>query len=215
MRCSEARLKITGSRRDLKNNPELQEHLKACSACAKEAGAAQALKEIFDISSKNDLTNITPLDSRLKFVIAEADNRNTADRRKFKIRSLLSQRPVFGISAVATAVVLILFAVIPFKYEQVVGYEIIFRGVDRDLVEEHTTVCDILFNLGLEEADIDFLGCDTTCNITVQFLKSKDEVEKVISAFSEINDYDLSSHVIPIHANTTRSLLDQVDDKIF
>jgi len=215
MHCSEARLRITGSRRDIKNDPELQEHLKTCSACAIEAEAAQALKEIFDISSKNDMTNIASLDSRLKLVIAEADNRNHADRSKIKIRSLFGQRPTFGISALATAAVLILFAVIPFKYEQVVGCEILFRGIDRDLVEEHTTVCDILFNLGLEEADIDFLGCDTTCNITVQFLKSQDEVKKVISAFTEINDYDLSSHVITIHANTTRSLLDQVDDKIF
>ena len=218
MRCSEARLRITGSRRDgydISNDRMLQEHLKTCPACYKEAQAASTLKEIFDISSNDDLTNIIPLASQKRVINAIVENSNRSKRKRFSIGNLLKKRTTFGVSAVVTAAVLILFTLIPFKYEQVIGYEILFSGIDRDLVEENTTICDILFDMGLFEADIDFLECDNTCNLTVQFLKSKEEVEMVITAFSEINHYDLSSNVIPIHTKSSRSLLEQVDDILF
>lgn len=215
MHCSEARLRITGSRRDIKNYPELQEHLKNCPACAKEFEAAHVLIDIFDLNSKNDTSDMIPLETQLKFVQARVENKDHLGSSGVLKNSLFGHRLSFGISALATAAVLLLFAVIPFNYEQVVGYEILFRGIDLELVKERTTICDVLFNLGLEEADIDFLGCDTTCNITVQYLKSEDEVKMVLFAFSEINDYDLSSHVIPIHSQSSRSLLEKVDEKIF
>ncbi len=218
MHCSEARHRLTGSNRDgfnIENDHELLEHLKNCPDCAKEAQAAKALKEIFDVSSKNDTTNIIPIESQKKLVKAIFENGNRPTNKEFSFGNFFSKRSTFGVSAIATAAVLILFTLIPFKYEQVVGYEILFSGIDRDLVEENTTVCDVLFNLGLQEADIDFLECDNTCNLTVQFLKSEKEVNMVISAFSEINDYDLSSNVIPIHTKSSRSLLERVDEKLF
>lgn len=218
MRCSEARLRITGSRRDgydINNDRKLQEHLKTCPTCAKEAQAANALKNIFDISSNDDSTNIIPLDIQKRRIKAIVENDIQSRSKWFSIGTLLKKRTTFGVSAIVTAAVLILFFLIPFKYEQVVGYEILFSGIDRGLVEENTTVCDILFDMGLFEADIDFLECDFTCNLTVQFLKSEEEVNMVISAFSEINNYDLSSNVIPIHTKTSRSLLEQVDEILF
>jgi hypothetical protein len=215
MRCSEARLRITGSRRDIYDDSELKDHLKTCPSCKKEARAAGVLKQIFDINSTDDKTDIVPLEAQKKLVKAVVENSNHPVKSGISIFNLLGKRATFGISAFATAAVLILFTLIPFKYEQVVGYEILFSGVDRDLVEEDATVCDILFNLDLPEADIDFLGCDTTCNLTVQFLKSEEEVERVLTAFNKYNDYDMSSNVIPIHNRTSRSLLEQVDDKLF
>lgn len=218
MRCSEARLRITGSRRDgynIKDDPELLEHLKTCSLCNKEAQVAGVLRNIFDITSTDDKTDMIPLEAQKKLIKTVVETNNHPFKQGFRIGHLLGKRATFGVSAVATAVVLILFTLIPFKYDQVVGYEILFSGVDRDLVEEDATVCDILFNLDLPEADIDFLGCDTTCNLTVQFLKSEEEVQRVITAFSKYNDYEMSSNVIPIHSKTSRSLLEQVDEKLF
>jgi len=218
MRCSEARLRITGSRRggyNIIDDPELLKHLRTCPSCKKEAQAAGILRQIFDINSTDDKTDIIPLEAQKKLVKAVVENSNRPAKQGFRIGHLFGKRATFGVSTIATAAVLILFALIPFKHDQVVGYEILFSGVDRDLVEEDATVCDILFNLDLPEADIDFLGCDTTCNLTVQFLKSKEEVERVLTAFSKFNDYEMSSNVIPIHTKTSRSLIEQVDDKLF
>ena len=103
---------------------------------------------------------------------------------------------------------------IPFQYDQTIGYEVAFAGVERELVEEDERVCDMLFALGLIEAAVDYLGCDTTCKLTVFDLKSKQEVQLVVAAFAHINPMDLNTNVIPVRATVSGSLLDRANERI-
>ena len=89
-----------------------------------------------------------------------------------------------------------------------------FGGVNKELVEDDHHLCDILFNLGLVEADVDVLGCDTTCNIQIIYLKSKEEVDLVVSALARLNSNNLSTDVIPVRVGQSGSIIERVSESI-
>jgi hypothetical protein len=118
------------------------------------------------------------------------------------------------VGVVVTAVALGLFAFVPFKFSQTIGYEIAFAGVNPGLVEDNDTLCDVFYDLGIDEAAVDVLDCDTTCRVIVFDLKTRHEVDLVMTALERINDHDLSADVQPVQVSTTRTILDRANEKL-
>jgi len=219
MRCREARLRLTVSRQDRSagtDDRELIDHLNQCPACAREAGAAGTLRQIFAASSVNDMEYVTPLHKqRLQVEARVAHQQHPNVNAGTARRERLIWRPAFGVGLALVAVTLIAaLTLIPFQYDRTIGYEVAFAGIERELVEEDERVCDILFELGLIEAAVDFLGCDTTCKLTVFDLKSKQEVQLVVAAFAQVNPMDLTTDIIPVRATVSGSLLDRANERI-
>ena len=219
MHCREARLRLTGSRQDgsaRTDDRELMDHLNQCPTCAREAAAAGTLRQMFTAAGVNDMEKVTPLhDQKLQVEARVARQQRPNVNAGMARRGRLKWRPAFGVGVVFVAAILIAaLTLIPFQYDRTIGYEVSFAGIERELVEEDERVCDILFELGLIEAAVDFLGCDTTCKLTVFDLKSKQEVQLVVAAFAQVNPMDLTTDINPVRATVSGSLLDRANERI-
>jgi hypothetical protein len=213
MRCRQARHRLNRherSGRDPLTDQPLVEHLKGCRRCAEQAGVAGLLTRLLQSNIIDDEADIAPLAiARQK---TEA-GRSAAERRSFLRRfgDLIvgpprrrSARLGYGLAVVGLVLVVLL---VPFRYDHTVGYAVAFDGVDKELVEDNSVICDLLFDLGLWEADVDVLGCDTTCNVQVIELKSMAEARMVVNAFEQVENCCLSSDIIPVRKGATASLL--------
>lgn len=219
MRCRQARIRLTASTQDgsaKTDDQELLDHINHCPVCAREAAAAGTLRQIFTAAGVNDMENVTPLhEQKVRIEARLARHQRLKVSEGTARRGRLKWRPAYGVGVSLVAATLIaVLTLIPFQYDRTIGYEVAFAGVERDLVEEDERVCDMLFALGLIEAAVDFLGCDTTCKLTVIDLKSKEEVQLVVAAFAHINPMELSTNVIPVRATVSGSLLDRANERI-
>jgi hypothetical protein len=67
----------------------------------------------------------------------------------------------------------------------------------------------MLYELGLFEADVAVLSCDTTCHVQVIALKSLEEAQMVVSAFDQVKCTGCSSDIIPVRIDKSGSLLER------
>jgi hypothetical protein len=72
----------------------------------------------------------------------------------------------------------------------------------------------MLFEMGLMEAAVDVIGCDTTCSLLIFDLKTRTEAQLVAAAFSSIDSLNLNTDVVPVHTTVTRSLWHRVNEGI-
>ncbi|MBU0984164.1 MAG: hypothetical protein KKA42_09865 [candidate division Zixibacteria bacterium] len=213
MRCNEARLRLSGSHRDktdLAADRDLQEHLKSCAACRAEAAAAGLLSRVFAATSEDDSLAISALADMRKRVESQAAQvpvRESRIGRRFR-------RPVVALGVLAAAAAVALLTIVPFSYNQTVGYEVSFQCVNREIAEDDERLCELLYTLGLTEADFDLHGCDTTCKLNVMYLKSRQEAQLVVAALATINDECLTADVFPVTEKASGSLINQASDKL-
>lgn len=219
MRCREAKHRLAkyesvspGSIDDR----ELREHLETCPGCARDAAAARFLRRLLEAAAHDDDAGIMPITMQQSRVKARA-----ADRPARGIIPVMAAcahalkkfpRPAYTV--VLTVVVLALLTLVPFRYNRTVGYEIAFDGVDKELADNVEQICDMLFTLGLDNANVDVLGCDTTCSLLIVDLKSPEEVQRVITEFHRINPATLTSNVIPVQTSATGTLLDRANETL-
>jgi hypothetical protein len=113
------------------------------------------------------------------------------------------------------AIVALAFALVPFNYHEIISYDIRFGGVSPDLVQEDDRLCEMLSTLGLHEAGVDVLGCDTTCAVRIIDLKSAEEIELVTTALKVASSDRVTMTVTPVRTSGSATLLDRAQDKIF
>lgn len=214
MRCREARHRLTGSGLDdaaLRHDQELMEHLKNCPECAEYAEAAGTLRQMLTAASSNDSENVVPMSQQRELVerrLAEPAGR-AADMHGHR------RRLRYGIGIAVGAVVLVLASLIPFGYDRTIGYDVAFGGVCEEVAFDDEKICDLLYDLGLDQADIGAAYCDTTCSLRIIELRSLEEAELVVQAFSGLCKIDPTADVIPVVERGSGSLLDQANEKIF
>ena len=214
MRCREARHRLTSSGSDsaaLRNNRELMEHIAQCPACAEYARATGTLRQMLIAASTNDSDDITPISQQRKIIdkrMAESSE-SRVDMQPYRGRIRLSIGIAVGV------VLLVLISIVPFGYDRTVGYHVAFAGLCEEVAVDDDRICDILYNLGLDEADIGAAYCDTTCTIHIVELRSLEEAELVVQAFSGLCRIDPTANVIPVVKRESASLLDQANEKIF
>jgi hypothetical protein len=210
MRCREAKSRLSRTAALDAPNSELQEHLRVCPKCAEEARLAETMQSILDAASVDDRAAMPPL-AEARARIEAAERRQTASRKETRRVSI--RRPLIGFG-LAVAAALAVFLLVPFEYQQTIGYEVDVAGVHPGLVEDDITLCDMLYTLGLAEADVDILGCDTTCKVQVLHLKSRDEVQLVLAAFNSINSESVTADIRPIQETSSSSFLSRSRDDL-
>ncbi|RKX25126.1 MAG: hypothetical protein DRP45_06660 [Candidatus Zixiibacteriota bacterium] len=216
MRCREAQLRLAESRRTESAAPadnELLAHLSECPDCARLAEAAGMLNQMFEAAAVNDTLNVVPISERKHTVETEVALRK---RKHVPAATIgLPRRRRMGVGIAVAIAVLAILSVIPFGYDRIVGYDVAFAGVDKNLATDDHMICDMLFALGLVEAAVDVKGCDSTCCLHIIDLKSSNEVHLVVTALNVMNPDDLSTEIIPLTVKSSRSLLHQAGEKIF
>jgi hypothetical protein len=221
MRCREAKRRLTDSRRESKSlgeDKELLAHLAQCAHCAECARATGMLERVIEAAREGDSLAVTPLAEQRKLVEARlAAARRIQSNQTLPARLVTVLRSHRALSAAASVVVaaLLVVTLVPFQYDHTIGYEVAVEGVHQNLVDDdNNTICNLLYGLGLIEADVDVLGCDSTCALTVYHLKSRSEAQLVIAALTRINPVSLTTDVKPVRATTSGSLLERANDKL-
>lgn len=168
--------------------------------------AEEGLKNILSAASRDDNDKIIPLSDMKSKITA------VYKPQKISIQSFI-RKPAYSIALAVLTIILIASTVIPLKYKKTIGYEVSFSGVNKDLYDDDNVFCDLLEYLGLNDADIDFHGCQASCSLVVIDLKTEEEALMVVSAFAKIDTDELMPQVIPIQTNESKTLLDQANDK--
>jgi len=201
MRCGEARTRINsalGGQADALDDRAFREHLANCPVCAREAAAFERLTRLLEYAATDDTADLRSLDEQRPLVEARArqathpSSGHTADRPR------LGRRLRYGGVLATAAIVLALISLVPYDSGQTLGYAVAFGGVDRDLAQDNERICDLLYVLGLDHADIDHLDCDTTCRFMIVDLASEAEAHLVVTAFNSLSEDGVTSNVIPI-----------------
>ena len=214
MRCRQARKKLIElvlARVPLDRDHELREHLSECSACAARAEAAAALDSDFESARGHDNSDSiawpelrSAVEAR---VMAKINNREKEKSIMAGIYNSARKRPKFSIGVAAFAIVILLSLVIPVKYDKTVGYEVAFAGVDKNLAMDGDKIAQLLDKLGVDDAEVDVTDCDTTCKVYIKKLKSPDEADIVIAAFSDIDNIELLEGATPIQETSSGSII--------
>ena len=219
MRCREARDRIArahGSQVGQVEDPSLRDHLRVCRDCAAHAAATGLLDRLLDTAGENDQGNQTPIDVQRQQVETRAQQ-SPAGRQPGLLSRLwpaglkLRPRPVFYLSTAAATIILVVLAVVPFSFYRTVGYDLNLDGVSLELAQNDEHICDLLHRLGLFEAGVDVIDCDTTCCLSILDLKSEQEAILVVGAIARLNDAELTTSLTPIRAKTSRSLLEHAN----
>jgi hypothetical protein len=177
------------------SDQDLRKHLQACSTCAREAKALGLLARLMAVAADGDRENLTPLEDQRALV---EERVRQASRRPVPILDGWVKRLQYGGALVTAMIVLVLVGLTPFDSENASGYSVAFGGIDVDLAQDDERICEMLYILGLHEAEVDLLDCDTTCNLLIVDLKTEAEANLVVAAMTTLSDDGITSNVIPI-----------------
>lgn len=119
-----------------------------------------------------------------------------------------SRRPRLGVSLAVTAVILLVATLVPFRIDRTVGYELAVAGVSKDVAQHSEQLFELLHRLGVDGAEIEVVGCDTTCNLKISRLATADDMDLVRAAFGEIGKDRVEFFAQPVTEKGSGNLID-------
>jgi hypothetical protein len=230
MQCRQARLRLKAGQKDgsdISADRELLDHLKNCPDCARDWQADKTLRYLLAAGKIDDAAGMLSLDRQKAEIEARlagpAAVKSGPGRLGMVIPGFLRRRPTLSFGTAISVMLLLILTLVPFKYHQTIGYTIRMEGVHHQLVGDIENICDMLMAMGLQDAEVNILGCDTTCGgsdthacdttckLMILELKTREEAERVVAAFAKIEPSDLTTSIEPIRASASGSLLDQAN----
>lgn len=213
MRCRQAKHRLNEANfaeSKLLDDAELLSHIRSCPSCMKQKELSDILNKVFTSGIDIDRDSMLPLNEQRNLVDRRIASRiSRTSMRIFQLKDI--RRPALRIGIITAFLMLLFFT--PFNYYNVVGYEVTLEGIDRNFAEDGETACDVLYALGLEDAAIDLPGCNKTCSLIILDLKSREEVNTVIDAFTKLSKGKLTADIIPIRIAMFGNLLDRAGEQ--
>ena len=221
MRCHEARQRIVALRGELspeKSDRELREHLRTCPECAAFAQAERAITRDFAAAGADDNEGDLPLSMLKTRAEARAGLAPSEPSRETNLMSTIfnqmKKRPRLGLSISIAVVLLAVATLVPFKFQDTIGYDVAIAGVNKDLAMDSERIQELLTALGIEDVAIDVSGCEVTCDLKLSDLKSEYDVQMVIAAFDELGNCELTE-ITPDLETAHVSLIKLVHNSLF
>jgi len=230
MKCADVALIIEEYRRAGSqefNDQRLLEHVMNCPECfavATEAfDAEQLLSQIFE-ATRAQQQSVTDETMPLQYVRTrvEARGADTLSVRQLKGTSIMStifkqlkKRSRLSVSVGFVTLGLLAATLIPFTYQDTIGYEVAFAGVSKDLALDSDRIEELLEELGVEGARVYVTGCETTCNLKISDLKSPEDGKLLIAAFENGGAVQLTNDVTPIVETKEGNLFSKASHFVF
>lgn len=197
---------------------ELMEHLRECTRCHSLVQAEEALRSDLGV-----LRQARPGGELSLVAIREkAEGRVKHEVRSFAHRLALALVPNTRHKfAVAAIIILVGFlAVVPFNFQEKIGYEIAIGGVEKSVAEDNRQITSLLDALGMDKGKattlLDSLGksdihlsvgeCSETCRLTISDLKTERDVRLMVKAIIELGCCQIDN-IAPIFRSESTSLL--------
>jgi len=215
MRCTEARNRIDTAEKEpsvLASDLELQAHFKDCDDCRAYAAIAVSFDQALQTASAPDVVPGLTIDEQRRVV----ESRLRSPRRipRSEVHPHLLGRPAWRLAVSAATIAVAAFLFVPFTRYQTIGYDVSVDGTCLEMAVNHDRICDLLGRLGLDEAGVDVIGCDTTCSVSILDLKSEHEARMVVGEIAHLCEKKLSSSIVPIRTKSSQTLLEQANDLI-
>ncbi len=217
MRCYQARQELNRlgwSDTKIAQEMQLVQHLQNCPACAGLLKAEQSLKSDLRAASLNDNEEVIPmsvLKARVEYQAAKVPQVTFMEKLLMApLNNLFTKRPKLGIGLAVTIVALLISALVPFTYDNTIGYEVAFAGVDRTLAMDQDKIQDILLKLGVEDAAIDVSDCEATCKLFISDLKSSSDAQMIKAAFINIDQVELLHDIKEMVSKESGTLIHKV-----
>ena len=161
---------------------ELTRHISSCSLCFEESKHETILTSILKESTDDDNSYIIPQELMRVRVEQKLQNNNKPNA----VVGIFTRRLLVPLVS-AACLVLFFFLFQKNNISDLYEYTVALDGIDVEIVTGDKDLCDMLFTIGLPDASIDVIGCDTTCKLVIFDLKSEAEAEKVIHVLNSIN----------------------------
>ncbi len=192
MRCREIRRRLEEIGTPY-NRIELPEdtltHIETCAECSREVEAVILLNHLMRKQRTTAVNGVASFESMRDSLQRDVILPSLPAREWWLLR------PAVGIAA---ALLVVVAALWPWQVDTIIGYEVMVSGVEREYVEGSDQICDLLMNLGLSDADIHLLQCDTTCHFNIVHLKTESEARLVVSAVSRMQTQDVKTSIRPV-----------------
>lgn len=195
MHCHEAKRRLTevgSTAKAHRDDALLQAHLAECDACARAAEATHALRRAFDTinqAGSGDMPAFDLVKRQIEDRVLPAHTRVRGKRSIMaKIWNPLSGRTRWSIGLVTATAVLAFLTLMPFSYQRTVGYSVALAGVDKDLAMDEGRILVLLDRLGVNGASIELGNCETTCELTIADVDSRDHCRMIIAAMKEMGE---------------------------
>ena len=195
MHCHEAKRRLTevgSTAKAHRDDAALQAHLAKCDACARAAEATHALRQAFDTINQAGSGDMPSFDQVKRQIEDRVLPARTAVRGKrsimAKIWNPLSGRTRWSIGLVTATAVLAFLTLMPFSYQRTVGYSVALAGVDKDLAMDEGRILVLLNRLGVNGASIELGECETTCELTIADVDSRDHCRIIIAAMKQMGE---------------------------
>jgi len=219
MRCSEARRRLIESGGNISaDDKDVKKHLQSCHECAAFAAAEMVLSRDLALTAADDNIDEIPLSEFKTYVEARADSNRLDKTKEIPIMSAVvkqvKRRPSLGFAAGLAVAVLLLITLIPFSFENTVGYEVAIAGVNKELAMDTEKINELMKALGLEHVTIDVGDCEKTCVLKISDVDTPGDVNILVSAFDELGNCVLQD-ISEIHDSEKMTLLQHAHKNIF
>lgn len=210
MRCGEAK------RRLIEGAPiegDLAGHFRSCDSCAAYLDADESLRNILRIVRDEGSAVATPFTEILENVESKFNERKGISLMS-KMKSQIENHKKVGFSLLAAACLFALVVLVPFSYDQTVGYTVTIPGLDPAQFAIEGSLPQALASVGLEAATVDFVRNSNLVDFTIGNLPSKNSAREAAAVFSSLCGYDGPFEIAPVTRKTSASLYAQVRDKL-
>ncbi len=212
MRCHRARQRIeqlSGIISDIPENRDLNDHLNTCLSCVQYAKTEQILSndlETLKTYNNSDSASFDTIIDQVESRLPQAAPQKSQELNIMKkIVNNISQKPRYGISMAIVIGIFLAVTLIPFKWEKTIGYRVAMAGVDKNLALDEYKMQILLDKLGIDGTEYIVDGCEKTCELTFSNLKSKNEVNILVSAFDEMGNCEIKE-VKPINIDESGNI---------
>jgi hypothetical protein len=194
------------------------EHLGKCPKCYSLVQAEEALRNDLGVLREAKPDGDLLLDTIREKVEGSVEH----DVRSFAHRLAIALVPNtrYKFAVVAIAILIGFLAVVPFSFQEKIGYEIAIGGVEKSIALDNQQITSLLGALGMEKGKastlLDSLGmsdirlsvgeCSETCRLTISDLKTERDVRLMVKAIIELGCCQIDN-IAPIFRNESTSLL--------
>jgi len=211
MRCREAKRRLNHG---AAVEGELAEHIRACASCAVYKAAGKRLEVAFDVFRDRQPISPTPFSDIRGIVKSKAVIGRKGISLMSKVKNEIQSNRKVGISLIAAACLFVLLVLVPFSYDQTVGYTVTFEQLDPAYVTLEDRLSLALASLGLDRAVIEFVDNDHTVDCRIGNLPTKQGAREAAAAFRTVYGYDGPAVIASVVRETSASLYAQVKDKL-
>jgi len=209
---------------DYSLDEELMKHLGECPRCYSLVQAEETLRSDLGVlrEAKPDGVLSLGVIREKAEKSARGTDRVEQDVRSFANRLALALVPNtrYKFAVVTIAILIGFLAVVPFSFQEKIGYEIAIGGVEKSIALDNQKITSLLGALGMEKGKastlLDSLGmndirlsvgeCSETCRLTISDLKTERDVRLMVKAIIELGCCQIDK-IAPIFRSESTSLL--------